>query len=150
MSGRVIVFAILAGCYDPGAVNCTVSCEGSGECATGQVCGSDGFCAAPDVAGTCSTAGSGAGGPARLEIAIMGKGTVTVDDVGDCDSEESSGSGPGGKCTFMVPMGVPRTLEAVEAHAKEFQFWSQACLGTAHSCTVTPILASTTVGARFE
>ncbi|NVB79209.1 MAG: hypothetical protein HOV81_12480 [Kofleriaceae bacterium] len=148
---RLILIAMLAGCYDPGAVNCTVSCEGSGACASGQVCGSDGFCAAPEVAGHCSTADNGAGGPAvRLVIAIMGKGKVTVEDIGSCDSEESSGSGPAGQCTFMVPMGVARELEAIEAHDKEFEFWSQGCLGTAHSCMVTPTLASTTVGAKFE
>lgn len=148
---RTLLLATLTACYDPGAVNCTVSCAGSGECASGQVCGSDGYCAAPEVAGHCSTSDGGAGGPAvSLKIMIMSKGTVTVEGIGDCDSEESSGSGPAGQCTFMVPMGVARKLTAVESHDKSFQFWSLGCLGTEPSCMVTPVLASTTVGAKFE
>lgn len=149
--GRLFLIAMLSGCYDPGAVNCTVSCAGSGECASGQVCGGDGFCAAPDIAGHCSNADGGAGGPAvSLKIMIMSKGKVSIEGIGDCDSEESSGMGPAGQCTFMVPMGVARTLTAVENHDKKFQFWTLACLGTEPSCMVTPALASTTVGAKFE
>lgn len=146
----LLLCAVLAACYDPGAVNCTVSCAGTGECAAGQLCGSDGFCAEPEVAGHCSTADGGAGGSAvTLKIAIMGKGKVTVGGVGDCDSEESSGSGPAGQCMFMVPMGVVRTLAAVENHDKEFKSWSQACAGSEPSCTITPT-AAISVGARFE
>lgn len=146
----LLLSMILTACYDPGAVNCTVSCAGSGECASGQVCGSDGFCAAPEIAGHCSTVDSGVGGMVALEIAIMGKGKVTVEGAGDCDSEESSGSGPAGQCTFMVPMGLVRTLAAVENHDKHFKSWSQGCSGSSPSCMVTPTMPSTTVGARFE
>lgn len=141
----------LSACYDPGAVNCTVSCSGNGECAAGQVCGGDGFCAAPDVAGHCSFVDGGAGGPAvALKVMIMGKGKVEVQNAGYCDSEEEQSGVPKGQCTFMVPMGVARQLLAVENHDKKFQFWTLACLGTATSCLVTPTLTSTTVGARFE
>ncbi len=147
----LLFIAMLAGCYDPGAVNCTISCEGNGECASGQVCGGDGFCAAPDVAGHCSTTDSGAGGSAvTLKIAIMGKGRIEIQGAGHCDSEESQSGGPSGQCTFMVPIGVSRMLSAVENHDKMFKSWSMGCTGTTPSCTVTPTQMSMTVGARFE
>ena len=53
---KALLLAIaLTGCYDAGAVDCTVTCAGPDECASGQTCGSDGLCAAPSVAGHCAS-----------------------------------------------------------------------------------------------
>jgi hypothetical protein len=49
----VLAFAGLAGCYDPSYRNCTVACAQASECSPDQICGADGWCAAPDVAGRC-------------------------------------------------------------------------------------------------
>jgi len=42
-----------AGCYSPELRDCAVSCASPDDCAPGQVCGSDAYCAAPEIAGTC-------------------------------------------------------------------------------------------------
>ena len=60
LAGGLLVGSLLAGCYQPTLRDCTVSCRGADECASGQVCGSDGWCAAPDVAGTCGLVVDGA------------------------------------------------------------------------------------------
>jgi len=59
-AGLVLAGALLAGCYQPSLRDCTVSCHAAGDCASGQICGSDGWCAAPDVAGTCGLIADGA------------------------------------------------------------------------------------------
>jgi len=55
---RTVIVAIaacaLAACYDPVLRDCTIACASGDACAPGQVCGDDGFCAAPAVAGHCS------------------------------------------------------------------------------------------------
>jgi hypothetical protein len=43
----------LAACYSPTLRDCTLQCASAHDCAGGQVCGNDGYCAAPDVAGHC-------------------------------------------------------------------------------------------------
>jgi hypothetical protein len=54
--------AVLAGCYRPELRDCVVTCAGEGDCADGQVCGTDGFCAAPEIAGSCGAWLDGAAG----------------------------------------------------------------------------------------
>jgi len=49
----VFVAMLATACYDPELRDCTVTCHGKHDCAEGQVCGSDGYCAAPDVANKC-------------------------------------------------------------------------------------------------
>jgi len=49
----VLGVVLVGGCYNPALRNCTVQCSGPGDCGNGQVCGSDGWCAAADVAGRC-------------------------------------------------------------------------------------------------
>jgi hypothetical protein len=49
-----LVSVVLVGCYQPAIRDCTVTCEGQGDCASGQVCGTDGFCASPELAGHCA------------------------------------------------------------------------------------------------
>ena len=50
----LIGLAMISACYSPTLRNCTVTCETSGDCAGGQICGSDHYCAAPGVADRCS------------------------------------------------------------------------------------------------
>jgi hypothetical protein len=46
---------VVAGCYGPAVRDCTITCATGDRCAPGQVCGSDGWCASPSVAGHCRT-----------------------------------------------------------------------------------------------
>jgi hypothetical protein len=51
-----LVAILAAACYDPSLRDCAVACRNGGDCATGQICGDDGWCAAPAVAGRCDAA----------------------------------------------------------------------------------------------
>lgn len=42
-----------AGCYEPELRDCTLACSTETDCAAGQVCGADKFCATPELAGRC-------------------------------------------------------------------------------------------------
>lgn len=56
--GRTLVLASLAAstsCYEPALRDCTLACTTGDDCAAGQICGSDRFCAAPELAGHCFT-----------------------------------------------------------------------------------------------
>jgi len=139
----VLLGALLAACYEPDAVDCTVQCGGPDDCADGQVCGTDGYCAAPDVAGTCMV--SGQPPQVALVIAIEGHGKVSIEHVGSCDS-----AGPTeGNCTFPVAAGDMQQLKAVESNDRKFLSWTSTCSGTSSSCTLT-VTALTQVGAKFE
>jgi hypothetical protein len=140
------LLALLAACYEPEARDCTLECEGADECADGQLCDADGFCATPAMAGMCNP-NSSAGEPVEvsLEVAIDGDGKVNVDGVGTCDSKTSEGT-----CMFSVAPGVIRQLKAVENSDREFISWTSVCSGSTVTCTVTPVMSLTRVGAKFE
>jgi hypothetical protein len=143
----VAAFAtLLIACYDPLARDCTVSCSTNDTCGTGQVCGGDGFCAGPAV--RCQRADAPIVSPllVTLQIVISGRGNVTVDGIGVCDSNSTSH----GSCTFAVPAHVARQLRAIENHGREFVMWTAACSGAATTCSITPVLTETRVGAKFE
>jgi hypothetical protein len=164
----------VAGCYSPSLRDCTVTCSAESDCAAGQVCGDDGLCAGPDLAGHCSApmpapdAGPGPGsrpdaaiavdaGPAidaapppdapafvALRIQIDGKGTVFVDGRFGCSS-----TGPQkGDCTYDVARGVAQTIRAVSMPDPFLSWTSVTCRGTNPVCTVTPTV-SVIVVAKF-
>jgi hypothetical protein len=151
----------LAGCYAPSLRDCTVSCGSTSDCATGQVCGSDGMCASPEVAGRCRTlvdAGNldapahpdaalpDAGRMVRLTVQIMGKGSVIVDGVGACSSQDPDK----GNCMYDVVAGAPLTAQANPIDASDvFAMWgSMTCAGQDARCQFTPVIA-TVIAARF-
>ncbi len=145
MKRLAVAAAVLAGCYAPDARDCTVSCGASSQCLSGQVCGSDGFCAAPQVAGHCSPIDA-APQEVDLTITIAGSGRVTVETVGTCDD-----SAPHHACTFRVAASTPRTLDAIakdEDHP--FVSWSEGCAGSSATCTLVPVTSPTQVGAKFQ
>lgn len=148
MKHAALLLAALAACYEPEAVNCTVSCAEGDECAEGQVCGSDHLCATPDVAGHCSSSDDDeppASSVVMLRVTIEGDGKVSVDGVGSCDSRDTP------VCTFSVTVNVPRALKAVEGGEREFVAWSQACASaTEDSCELVPVMPVTAVGAVFD
>lgn len=154
----------LAGCYSPSLRDCTVSCGSASDCATGQVCGADGMCASPAVAGRCAAqvdaghdapappdaaladAPPDAGRTVRLTVQVMGKGSVTVEGVGTCSSQDPDR----GNCVYNVPPGAPLTAEATPITATDvFTMWSSStCAGQGARCQFTPVLA-TVIAARF-
>lgn len=133
---------LLAACYEPDVVDCTVECDGPDACADGQLCGSDGFCASADIAGTCTAML----GDVVLMVSIEGRGKVEIEKVGTCDSE-----GPtAGACMFSVAPNIARQLKAIENDDREFISWTSTCSGSTTSCSVTPVMALTQVGAKFQ
>lgn len=135
------MLALATACYDPDVVDCSVACHGADECADGQVCGADGYCAAPEVAGHCQREEQAR---VALEITIDGDGRVAIDDLGTCDSSQSR------LCMFMVLQNQRYRLKAIEVGDRSFESWSSACAGDAETCDVIPVSARTRVGAEFE
>ena len=162
----------LAGCYSPSLRDCTVTCSAESDCAAGQVCGDDGLCAGPELAGHCSApmpapdAGPGPrpdaappvdAGPAidaapppdapaliTLHLQIDGKGNVFVDGRFGCSS-----MGPQkGDCSYDIARGVAQTIRAVATSDPFLSWTSVTCRGTSPVCTFTPT-ASVDVVAKF-
>jgi hypothetical protein len=151
----------LAGCYSPSLRDCTVSCGSASDCASGQVCGPDGMCASPAVAGRCRTlvdAGNldapahpdaalpDAGRTVRLTMQIIGKGSVFVEGVGACSSQDPDR----GNCMYVVVAGAPLTAQANPIAAGDvFVMWSSiTCADQDARCQFTPVIA-TVIAARF-
>lgn len=155
------------GCYGPELRDCAVACASDLECAPEQVCGRDGRCASPALAGRCTGPDAGPGdappprdagsdafvppldapAPATLRIKIRGRGHVLVGGnlAMTCDHEA-----PGDQCMFEVTAGVPIVLHAFPAFGHRFERWKEACDGEQPTCTVTPSAPKTTVEAEFE
>jgi hypothetical protein len=168
----VALVAMSSACYEPELRDCTIACQGASDCADGQVCGADHFCAGPDVAGHCSTpatrdasvgaTGSDGGGgplvdaavppdappdaPTRgiLTIMISGHGRVVVQNVGACEYEASP-------CQLSVPLDQDAILTAWPSNDWRFDNWNAGpCNGSdAAACLFKPALAIT-VSAKFH
>jgi len=135
----LVAIATLAACYDPATTDCTVTCTSPDECANGQTCGSDGFCAAVDVAGGCVE-------PVELSIEIAGDGTVAIDGIGECNSRTA----PSHRCIYRVPPNQPRDLEATPNGDKDFKHWTSTCVGETATCVITPVRYRSRLGAECE
>ena len=150
-----LTLALVAGCYEPELRDCTIRCSAATDCASGQVCGSDGMCAAPDVAGQCAErpavvdagvivdgtkprpdarpdAPPDAPPPGQLQVTVEGRGRVTVTGIGTCTDQ----------CTYTTVLGAQITVEAVPLEEWRFDKWTQGpCIGQPASC----VFSSTTV-----
>jgi hypothetical protein len=166
--------AMLAACYSPSLRDCTVTCAGSADCAPGQVCGDDGMCASPEMAGRCAMESPDAGPQmppmmppmpepqdaavdaavppdtqvlVKLRVQVDGKGSIAVEGRGTCSSQD-----PGhGVCMYDVPVGIALRLQAMAITPDDpFTAWTSiACGGQGPMCTFTPLLA-TAVVAKFS
>lgn len=160
----IVAAALLAGCYSPNLRDCVVACTAADDCAPDQVCGSDGRCAAPDIAGSCSSvaplpdaavdarADAALDAPpdapplATLVVQIAGKGIVAVTGIGTCNY-----TAPAHSCTFGVMPGAQVELVATGTGGDEFDRWqSVACTGQDATCTITVVPPSTMVAAKFS
>lgn len=158
---------VLAGCYAPSFRDCTVSCAVPSDCAAGQVCGDDGLCAGPDVAGRCAldTVDAGTedaaprdGAPAidaaapdgpplvKLRVQIEGKGSVLVEGRGTCSSMDPSH----GNCMYDIALGIAQRVQATQIDPDQsFLGWTSiTCAGQGPICTFTPPV-SLAIVARF-
>jgi hypothetical protein len=82
-----------------------------------------------------------------LRVRVEGKGSIVVNGVGTCSSETAAK----GDCTYIVPVGIARTVRAIAVKSDErFARWtSLVCFGQGSTCTFTP-LVPTSISARFE
>ncbi|MBA3452639.1 MAG: hypothetical protein H0T42_06010 [Deltaproteobacteria bacterium] len=97
-----------AGCYRPQLDECAVRCGGAEDCAPGQVCGSDGWCAASANAGQCARAGGSVpvtDASATLDVATpaidaspMLDGAVPMPDASLPPLPDAGGDGCGAGC----------------------------------------------------
>lgn len=164
----VVIGLLLAACYAPRLRDCTVICDATSDCASGQVCGPDHLCATPDVAGRCADQGRGmadatpvdatpvdatsadarpdAPTTVKLRVEVMGKGSVVVDGRGTCSSREPQD----GKCTYDIAPGVLQRASAIAIESDHvFLGWgTEPCSGQPAICTFTAS-AATTVVAKF-
>ncbi len=148
---------VLAGCYAPNLPDCRVACAADEDCAPGQSCGAEGLCTGH---GTCST--DGARSDARpedalelpdappdaatgiLRIKLVDQGTVTIPGHPPCDPQTSL------ECSYIVPLGIPITLDATPLANRVFETWQEACTGAIPSCTLVPVDPETDVTAKFH
>ncbi len=138
----------LGGCYAPDLRDCTVTCSAAGDCAGGQVCGADGFCAARDVAGSCGggalDAGLDAAPRVMLHVVVMGTGRVDVVGASSCGDTGAY------DCLISVPKGRVTLDAVVTVGDKPFDRWTTPnCTGQTSTCMFTAN-TSTTVGAKFK
>ena len=171
-TGVAFIAVAAFGCYEPTLRDCTLTCTAPSDCADGQVCGSDRLCAAPEIAGRCSSLPGNAGSTDRdagidaatlpdarpdaapdaathvpIAISIEGQGRVTVQGIGNCDK-----SGPqNGSCMFLVPVQQVITTQAQPYEGQRFDKWTtpicQATTGT--SCTFVSA-SPVSVGVKFR
>jgi hypothetical protein len=154
-------------CYSPELRDCTLTCSAATDCADGQVCGSDHFCAAPGIAGRCTSLPGDAGSRDRdagtdaakidarpdapayvaLAISIEGKGRVVVQTIGTCEQVAPQN----GHCTFPAPINMTVTAQAQAYSDQRFEKWTTApcALTPLATCTFTPA-AATTIGVKFR
>jgi len=132
------------GCYEPDFAECQVRCDDDDACAAGQVCGADGLCASPDLAGDCQEALA----MPTLRLRIAGRGRIADPDQGI--SCEGNGHDEG-DCSFAVPEGRAIVLGAVETHHHwEFSGWTSAnCAGEPEECRITLSADGEEVAADF-
>lgn len=172
-----LVAAAMAGsaCYSPELRDCTVACKTPHDCADGQVCGADRFCAGPEVAGRCSLgatrdASIGAigedGGRIAIDAAVPSdappdappdaptEGVLTISIGGHGRvSVENVGTCEyqTSPCQFVVPLDHDVILAAFSSNDWEFETWNAGpCTGEESSaCVFQPSLAMI-AGAKFE
>ena len=131
----------LGACYAPELRDCTVTRSASTDCADDQVCGTDRYCAAPDVAGTCESTGSGAD-KVTLRVTVQGRGKVTAVGIGECGALTEAGD----DCTWQVAAGTQVMLIASDT---KFERWSSACSGKELTCSFVST-SSAIVVAKFK
>jgi hypothetical protein len=155
------LLALLPACYEPQWQDCAVRCSSSDDCAPGQSCGAQGYCAAAGL--TCAPA-TGDGAPmdaptppgdgrkddkpkVQLRVKLSEGGRILVDGVGACDNDHSRN----GDCQFSVTYGQPQAVRAIPHGGYRFTRWmSPTCATAGAICVVVPLDSLTEVRVRFD
>lgn len=152
---HLIAIAIIvgaAGCYSPDLPDCAVTCATDDDCAGDQVCNEQNRCAAAGQTCNADTIDAGPGETmdgsmqrmVTLKVMIMGKGKVSVTNVGECEVA----MGPAPMCEWMVPAG--RYQITATKTDKDFDKWASIlCANQGPTCN-TDILLGGTVIAKFK
>jgi hypothetical protein len=179
---RTLVFAFGAAgaaCYEPELRDCTLACSSTSDCADGQVCGSDRFCASPELAGNCFSAGRRDAGassttsddagvpivddasmptfdaaapmPDATTTAIL---TIQIDGRGEV-YVQSHGTcddqAPDNRCEYVVPLDSFIVLAADGDRDWRFDEWSAGpCKNSESSACVFQLTSDTTANAKFR
>ena len=166
--GLVLAIAMVGSCYSPTVRDCTVTCDSSHDCIGGQLCGSDHFCAMPEVASHCAgdlapdasltkhLDGGGAdavvGSDAASATVILhlhddGNGEIAIVGGASCATSDPQH----GDCMIAVPSGVLVVLQASGQAPNVFMRWEgQVCSGTNPSCSFVPNLPTSDIHAKFD
>lgn len=173
--GRALALSfVMSACYSPDLRDCTVSCAAAGDCASGQVCGATGFCAAPDVSCVVSDAGvtvqdaramdaqsftpqdAAPDAPAppdapttsTLHVHVDGQGRVTITGVGTC----AAGPPQQGDCMFPVLTNIPLVATASPYSDWRFEKWTstQCAMESTQTCTFAAHGATTNLSLKFR
>lgn len=138
---RVVVLALLAGCYDPDVSSCVLACSTADDCAHGQSC-ANGFCAADGD--TCNQE-SPVDGPIAtrmLKVMVMGNGSIQVANGGTCKDN----------CMYALPDGATISASWIQSSGGHpFKMWTTPnCASAGQTCTFTLAMGTDTVGAMFQ
>jgi hypothetical protein len=155
--GICLSFAIVGvACYEPDLRDCTVACTSAHDCAAGQICGADHFCAEPGVSGTCPASSTSLPGDAGMppggdhsDGGMIMPADAGVDAPPDAPTQATlsiSIDGKGlvtvqgigsctsadpdkGHCTFMVPPDSVTTVNAQADTNFRFDRWTSTTCG---------------------
>ncbi len=82
-----------------------------------------------------------------LHVKVSGAGNVDVVGIGVC----GAAAAPNAECTYTVTLGVVLSLKATANPDATFDKWSTtACANQGPICSLTPVLPSTDVQAKFR
>jgi hypothetical protein len=180
--GRSLSLALLAAssaCYTPDLRDCTLACSSASDCADGQVCGDDHFCAGPEVAGRCAThatrdasvgatsdaaeggGGDGGGGGTLVDAAVPdappdaathGVLTISISGHGSVVVQNvGTCEYEASPCQLSVPLSQDVVLAAFSSNNWKFDEWNAGpCNGReSPACIFQPSLVMA-VGAKFK
>jgi hypothetical protein len=172
-----LALALASGCYAPDVRDCTVSCTAETDCAAGQVCGADRFCAAPPIAGRCASLPDDAGvhddgsklpvdaapvspppdakpdapppppPTTTVHVKVDGQGRITVQGGGTC----ASGMPQNGDCSFTMQIGEVTSAVATPNEDQRFDKWTTTpCIVEPSSTCNFTVLGPTDIHGKFR
>lgn len=138
---KLVLLALVAGCYDPDVTSCKVTCSTSDECAGSQTC-DHGFCTSAGE--TCNPEGPPDGPTATrmLHVMVMGNGSISVANAGTCKDN----------CMYALPDGGSISATWVQTSGGHpFKMWTTSnCSSQGQTCTFTLAMGTDSVGAMFQ
>lgn len=146
---------LVPACYEPQWQDCAVRCSSSEDCAPGQACGAQGYCASPDRA--CTPAIADARPPdsrkpddkpkGQLRVQTSAGGRISIGGAGTCDTAPPHN----GDCLLSVTLGEQQEVRAIPDSGYLFKRWTSPTCGVAGEiCFFVPLGPLTEVRALFQ